>query len=65
MKKCFLSVSFCLTAIFLYSQNNVGIGTPTPDASSILELNSTTKGFLAPRMTTAERLAIATPAIGL
>ncbi len=37
----------------------------TPDASSILDLQSTVKGFLPPRMTTTERDAIATPAEGL
>jgi hypothetical protein len=37
----------------------------TPHASSILELQSTNKGFLAPRMTTAERIAISSPANGL
>ena len=41
------------------------MGTTTPDASSMLEITSTTKGFLMPRMTTAERTAIATPANGL
>jgi hypothetical protein len=34
-------------------------------ASSILDCQSTTKGFLTPRMTNAQRLAIASPAIGL
>ena len=34
-------------------------------ASAVLELDSTTKGFLPPRMTDAERDAIATPAAGL
>jgi hypothetical protein len=35
------------------------------NASAILEGNSTTKGFLPPRMTNAQRLAIASPAVGL
>jgi hypothetical protein len=34
-------------------------------ASAILQANSTTKGFLPPRQTQAERTAIASPAIGL
>ena len=46
-------------------QGNVGIGTTAPNASSILELQSTDKGFLLPRMTTAQRTAIASPAAGL
>lgn len=36
----------------------VGIGTTQPHASSILELKSTTHGFLPPRMSTAERNSI-------
>ncbi|HYV95378.1 MAG TPA: hypothetical protein VE978_26630, partial [Chitinophagales bacterium] len=37
----------------------------TPHASSILELRSTTLGFLPPRMTTTQRDSIASPAAGL
>ena len=44
---------------------DVGIGTTSPDASSILEISSTTKGILAPRMTTTQRDAISSPATGL
>ena len=43
----------------------VGIGTNTPDASSILDITSTTGGLLTPRMTAAQRDAIATPSQGL
>ena len=48
-------------------QNNggVGIGTGTPDPSAILDASSTTKGLLPPRMTTPQRDAIASPAVGL
>jgi hypothetical protein len=42
-----------------------GIGTTSPDPSAQLELNSTSKGFLMPRMTTLQRDAIASPAAGL
>jgi len=44
---------------------NVLIGTTTDVASSKLTVTSTTQGFLPPRMTNAQRLAIATPAVGL
>jgi|GEM_PF-2144846 len=37
----------------------------SPDASAILDLSSTSKGFLIPRMTTSERTAISSPATGL
>ena len=33
---------------------NVGIGTTGPDASAILDLNSTAKGLLPPRMTASQ-----------
>ncbi len=44
---------------------SVGIGTATPDDSAILQVNSTTQGFLPPRMTQAQREAISGPAEGL
>jgi hypothetical protein len=43
---------------------NIG-GAADAAASSLLEITSTTKGFLPPRMTTAERNLIASPAAGL
>ncbi len=49
----------------VHAQNNVGIGTNTPDASSILELLSTNKGLLVPRMNTAGMTAIPSPANSL
>jgi hypothetical protein len=48
-----------------YANQNTGIGTSNPVASAKLDITSTTKGFLPPRMTNAQRIAIATPAIGL
>ncbi|OGU40678.1 MAG: hypothetical protein A2X61_08570 [Ignavibacteria bacterium GWB2_35_12] len=47
----------------VYSQNNVGIGCTDPDGSAILELRSSTMGFLAPRMTLGQRPG--TPVTGL
>ena len=49
----------------LRAQSNVGIGTTTPDATSILELSSVNSGLLVPRMSTIQRNTIATPARGL
>jgi hypothetical protein len=45
--------------------NNVGIGTASPNASAILDVQSTTKGVRMPNMTTAQKNAIASPAAGL
>jgi len=42
-----------------------GIGTTTPNASSLLDITSTTKGVLLPRMTQTQRNAIVSPASGL
>jgi hypothetical protein len=42
-----------------------GIGVTNPDASAALEISSTKKGILFPRMTTTQRDAIAAPAEGL
>ena len=63
MRKLVLSAILIATSFTAFAQ--VGIGTTTPDASSALDVASTTRGFLAPRMTTAERDAIANPAKGL
>ena len=52
-----------LLSISSFSQ--VAIGTITPHASAELHLNSTTKGFLVPRMTNAQKNLIASPATGL
>ena len=44
---------------------SIGIGTTSPNTSCLVDITSTTKGFLPPRMTTTEKNAIASPAAGL
>jgi len=58
-----LIIAFLLMNIL--QAQNVGIGTTTPAASAKLDISSATQGFLAPRMTAADRKAIAAPAEGL
>lgn len=45
--------------------SQVGIGTTNPDASSVLDVSSSSKGLLVPRLSTVQRLAIGSPAEGL
>tara|TARA_B110000503_G_scaffold10620_1_gene14482 strand:- start:330 stop:794 length:465 start_codon:yes stop_codon:yes gene_type:complete len=52
---------FCISA----TSAQVGIGTETPNSSSLLELSSTSKGLLVPRMEEAQKNAISSPAQGL
>lgn len=67
-----LAVLIVTTAFRVLHAQNVfpasgaaGIGTTTPASSSLLEINSTTKGILIPRMTKVQRQAIASPVEGL
>ncbi len=64
MNKLLYTLLFiCISNYYSFSQ--VGIGTTSPDNSSILDVRSTTQGFLPPRMTTLQRDAISSPAEGL
>ena len=56
---------FAFSSELAISQQNMGIGTNNPDPSSLLEVQSTTQGILVPRMTEAQKNAIASPATGL
>jgi hypothetical protein len=51
--------------ITFYAEAQTGIGTTTPNASAKLEISSTDKGLLIPRMTDAQKTSIPTPANGL
>ncbi|MFI1770629.1 hypothetical protein [Thalassobellus citreus] len=63
MKKYTLVLFVLLISLSGYSQ--VGIGTETPDGSSVLDVTSTTQGFLPPRMAYNDMVGILTPAEGL
>lgn len=53
------------TDFVITSGGNVGIGTASPNLSAVLDLTSTTRGFLPPRMTSTQRNAITAPPAGL
>ena len=63
----FTGGDFSVDGVLFYddSASAVGIGTVAPDASAILEVSSTSQGFLFPRMTESQRGAITSPATGL
>ncbi len=65
MNKFILFIAIVLFGLQGYAQQNVGIGTTTPEQSAILDLVANNRGFLVPRVTQAERLLIVNPARGL
>jgi hypothetical protein len=65
MKKFALLLAGILCIHSYCNSQSVGIGTSKPDSSSILELKSSTQGFLFTRMSEIERLNILSPAQGL
>jgi hypothetical protein len=54
-----------LTGFASHSQVKIGNNPTTMNAASLLELESTSQGFLPPRLTYAQKTAIATPPAGL
>jgi hypothetical protein len=61
MRKIYLILLF----LGFVSAAQTGIGTTAPDTSAKLDISSTSKGLLAPRMTATQRAAITTPATSL
>jgi hypothetical protein len=64
MKKCYLTIVLLILFSGIMAQS-VGIGTESPDTTAILDLQSTRKGLLIPRMTFTERNNIVRPAKAL
>ena len=63
MKQIFTFLAAVVFTATTYAQ--VGIGTTNPNTSAALDITSTTKGLLIPRMTKTQRDAISSPATGL
>ena len=62
MKNIFFAFHLLLSTL---SFSQVGIGTTSPDASSVLDITATDAGLLVPRLTTTQRDALSSPATGL
>jgi hypothetical protein len=70
MKKYIINFSACLALAFIlgipaHAQVAINTSGVVPNASSMLDITSTSSGMLVPRMTLAQRTAIATPATSL
>ena len=63
--KNLLFLLFLISGIDLSAQVAINIDATAPDNSAMLDVKSTTRGMLVPRMTTIQRNAIASPAPGL
>jgi uncharacterized protein (TIGR02145 family) len=66
MKRTFISLTFLFIAVTAEAQS-LAINTDgsPANASALLDVNSSSKGFLPPRLTTVQRDAIVSPATGL
>ncbi len=66
MKNILLIFTFtCISLSQTLFAQSVGIGTNSPDSSALLDISSTEKGLLIPRMSSADRQNIVDPAKGL
>jgi hypothetical protein len=67
MKKIYLLLASCILFLTLQAQTGVAINTDgsAPDPSAALDIKSTSRGLLIPRVTISQRQAISSPAHGL
>lgn len=65
MKKLFIAIFIISISLSLFAQVSINTDGADPDASAILDVKSTEKGFLPPRMTGAQRDEITNPSAGL
>jgi microcystin-dependent protein len=63
MRKIFTYIAFflplCIALSPVFAQTSIGMGTTTPDSHAVLDISSTTKGVLFPRLTTAQQTTLA------
>lgn len=64
-RKQLLIVLLSLSMRNVMQAQSVGIGTAVPNSKALLDISSTTKGVLFPRMTTIQRFSITSPPVGL
>ena len=60
-----LCIAFLWMATATFAQVSISSDNSSPDNSAMLDVKSTIKGFLPPRLTTAERNLISSPVVGL
>jgi len=65
MKYKLILLVFLMSLINSLSNAQIGIGTTSPNASAALDISSTSKGLLFPRLTTIQRATIANPIAGM
>ena len=65
MKYKLILLVFLMCLINSQSNAQIGIGTTSPNSSAALDITSTSKGLLFPRLTSIERANIANPTAGM
>jgi hypothetical protein len=65
LKNGIFIIALLICHVLMCQNNNIGIGTTTPHQSAALDIVSNNQGLLTPRLTSAQRLAIVQPALGL
>lgn len=65
MQSLVLLLLCVFATIGAHAQIGIGESGVDPDSSAMLDIQSTSKGMLIPRMTTAQRMAISNPATRL
>ncbi len=65
MKASVLTTLLVVLSLCLFASVGINTDNSDPDGSAMLDVKSINKGILIPRMTTAQRTAISSPATGL